>query len=39
MAICSGMAVKKMGSLGISVRKVKALPVKMENQTLIGKER
>jgi hypothetical protein len=33
------MAVKRMGALGVSVRKVKAVPVKMETQTLIGKER
>ena len=30
---------KRMGALGVSVRKVKAVPVKMETQTLIGKER
>ena len=32
------MAVK-MGTLGVSVRKMKALPVMMETETLIGKDR
>jgi hypothetical protein len=35
--ICCGTAVKKMGMSGVSVRKMKALPVKMENVLLIGK--
>ena len=30
---------KRMRRLGVSVRKVKALPVKMETETLINKER
>ena len=34
-----GMAVKRMGMLGVSVRKMKALTVKMETVTLIGKGR
>jgi len=37
MAICCGMAVKKMGRLGVSVWKMKALTVKMVTVTLIGK--
>jgi hypothetical protein len=36
---CCGMAVKRMGVLGVSVRKMKALNVKMETVTLIGKGR
>ena len=36
MMICCGMAVKRMGMLGVGVRKVKALTVKMETVTLIG---
>jgi len=32
-----GMAVYRMGMLGVSVRKMKALNVKMETVTLIGK--
>jgi hypothetical protein len=32
-------AVKRMGMLGVSVRKMKALTVKMETGTLIGKVR
>jgi hypothetical protein len=35
--ICSGMAVKRMGTLGVSERKTKALTVKMETVTLTGK--
>jgi hypothetical protein len=31
------MAVKRMGMLGVSVRKLKALIVKMETVTLVGK--
>ena len=34
--ICCGMAVKMMGMLGVSVRMMKALTVKMETVTLIG---
>jgi hypothetical protein len=36
---CSGMAVKRMGMLGVSVRKTKALTVKMETVTLLGNGR
>jgi len=36
---CCGMAVKRMGMLGVSVRKMKALTKKMEAVTLIGKGR
>ena len=32
-----GMTVKRMGMLGLSVRKMQALTVKMETVTLIGK--
>jgi hypothetical protein len=32
-----GMAVKRMGMLGVSVRKMRALTVKMEIAVLIGK--
>jgi hypothetical protein len=34
-----GMTVKRMGMLGVSVRKMKALTVEMETVTLIGKGR
>jgi len=37
MMICCGMAVKRMVKLGVSVRKMKALTVKMETVTLSGK--
>jgi hypothetical protein len=37
--ICCGMTVKRMGMLGMSVRKMKALTVKMDTITLIGKGR
>ena len=37
MMICSGMTVKRMGILGVSVRKMKALSVKIEIVALIGK--
>ena len=36
---CFGMAVKRMGMLGVSVRKMNALTVKMEIATLTGKGR
>jgi len=36
--ICCGMAVKRMGMLDVSVRKMMALTVKMESVTLIGKD-
>jgi hypothetical protein len=37
MMICCGMAVKRMGMLGVSFREMKALTVKMEKRTLNGK--
>jgi len=39
MVVCFGMAVERMGFLGFSVRMMKALTVKMETVTLIGKGR
>jgi len=39
MMVCCRMAVKRVGKLGVSVRNVKALAVKMETVTLIGKDR
>ena len=39
MMICCGMALNKMRMLGMSVRKMKALTVKMETVTLIGRSR
>jgi hypothetical protein len=39
MMICYGMAVKRMGMFAESVRKMKAVTVKMEALTLIGKGR
>jgi hypothetical protein len=36
MMMCCGMAVKRMGMLGVSVRRMKAMTVKMETVTLIG---
>jgi hypothetical protein len=39
MMICCGMAVKRMGMLGVSLRKMKELTVKMETVTLTGKGR
>ena len=39
MTIRCGMAVDRMGMLGVSVRKMSALTVKMETLTLIGKDR
>jgi hypothetical protein len=39
MMICCGMAVKKMGMLGVSVRRMKAMAIKKETVTLIGKGR
>jgi len=36
MLICCGVALKRMGMLGVSVRKMKALTVKVEIVTLIG---
>jgi len=37
--ICCGMTVKRIGMVGVSVRKMKALTVKMETVILIGKGR
>jgi hypothetical protein len=39
MMICCGMTVKRMGMLAVSVRKMRALNVKMETVTLIGESR
>jgi hypothetical protein len=39
MTIYCGMAVKRKGTLRVNVRKIKALAVKMETVTLIGKGR
>jgi len=39
MTIYCGMAEKRMGMLGVSVKKMKALTVKMETVTTIGKGR
>jgi hypothetical protein len=36
MVACCGMTMKKMGMLAVSVRKIKALTVKMKIVTLIG---
>jgi hypothetical protein len=36
LMMCCGMAVRRMGLLEVSVRKMKALSVKMETVTLIG---
>ena len=36
MVICCGMAVKRMGMLGVSARRMKALTVEMGTVTLIG---
>jgi hypothetical protein len=37
MIVCCGMALKRVGMLGLSVREMKVLTVKMETVTLIGK--
>jgi len=37
--ICCRVSLKRMGMLGVSVRKMKALTVKMETVTLIGQGR
>jgi hypothetical protein len=37
IVICCGVAVQRMGMVGESVRKIKALTVKMERVALIGK--
>jgi hypothetical protein len=39
LMIHCGMTAERMGMLGVSVRKMKALTVKMETVTLIGKGR
>jgi len=39
MMIGCGMAVKRMGMLGASVWKMKALTMKMETVTMVGKGR
>ena len=39
MMICCRITVRRMGMSGESVRKMKALPVKMETVTLNGKDR
>jgi len=39
MMMCCRMARERMGMLGVGVRKVKSLTVKMETVTLIGKGR
>jgi len=39
LTVCCGMAMKRMGILRVSARKMKAWPVKMETVTLIGKGR
>jgi hypothetical protein len=39
LMICCGMAVKRIGMLRVSVRKMKTLNVKMETDTLIDKDR
>lgn len=39
MMICCEMAVKRIGMLGVNVRKMKALNVEMETVTLIDKGR
>jgi len=39
MMLCCGMAVKRIGMLGVSVREIKVLTVKLEMVTLFGKGR
>jgi len=39
MMICFGMALMRLGMLGVGVRKMTALTVKVETVTLIGKGR
>jgi len=38
MMVCCGMAMRRMGMLGVSVRNMKTPAVKIETVTLIGKE-
>jgi hypothetical protein len=37
--ICCGIAVKNMGMLGVCVRKMKAVTVKVQTVALIGEDR
>jgi hypothetical protein len=37
LMICCGMAVKRMGMLGVGVRKMKVLTVKVKRVAVIGK--
>jgi len=39
MLVCCGMAVKRTGMLGVSVRKMKALSLKMYRLTMVEKGR
>jgi hypothetical protein len=39
LMICCGVAEKRMGILRVSAKKMKALTVKMETVTLIGRDR
>jgi hypothetical protein len=39
MMVCCGMMVKRLGTLRVSVRKMKTLTVNMEKVTLIGEAR
>jgi len=39
MTICCGVAVKRMGMLGVSVGEVKALTVKVETAPMIDRDR
>jgi len=39
MVVCCGMALKRMGKLGVNVRNMKALNVKIKRVTVIGKGR
>jgi hypothetical protein len=39
IVVCCGMALKRIGKLGVSVRKMKALNVKIKSVTLTGKGR
>jgi hypothetical protein len=39
MMVCCGMVVKRVGTIRVSLRKMKALTVNMEKVTLIGEGR
>jgi hypothetical protein len=39
MTMCCGMVIKRMGTIRVSMRKLKALIVNMEKVTLIGEGR